>query len=463
MKRRDLSAALLFGTGVALSTNRAQAQSCVAPCYPQTAAEFAAGINPTNTGYPPGNVLRYGANGSDAADDSASFASALACNSEIFIPDGTYYLRKVSFGAAGKIIRGQSRYNTILRPASGLLAGEPLFYFSGRAIGTTYGNLVENLRFQLHRGSGNVDCVGIDLGSVNNTVIRSCRFEGFSKAGALADGVVFDAPLSGGAYSNSVIECDFTGCENGVRFEGGANNNYVNGGEFVSCVVGINAAPSSGTLDTPKIFGPRIEGCDIGLKERAVQGMYFGIRFEANAVDVDFLPGSTEPQFFGGLTASSPVCFQGAANASGLVCVAPDLSGVTLRSNSASRAHEFVGPNVFAPLGNTGALANPPGSGAFAAYFRGGRVVLDNSQWVVARNAAGTGVVFTINVNSSDVVEVGASGKVDIGNTAAADRTRVFKPSFLFSGTGTSGSVVNKFAVYNASGTLVGYVPVFSS
>lgn len=78
MLRRDISKAL-FATAAASAVvvQRAEAQSCTAPCYPQTAAEIAAinpstgepGIVPVNYSYPPGNVYRYGTNTSPGTTD----------------------------------------------------------------------------------------------------------------------------------------------------------------------------------------------------------------------------------------------------------------------------------------------------------------------------------------------------------------------------------------------------------
>lgn len=63
MRRRDISKAL-FATaaGSALVAQRAEAQTCTAPCFAQTAAEIAAGVTPVNYASPPGYVSRYGAN-----------------------------------------------------------------------------------------------------------------------------------------------------------------------------------------------------------------------------------------------------------------------------------------------------------------------------------------------------------------------------------------------------------------
>jgi hypothetical protein len=88
---------------------------------------------------------------------------------------------------------------------------------------------------------------------------------------------------------------------------------------------------------------------------------------------------------------------------------------------------------------------------------------MDNQQWLVGRTQDGNRIVYGMNVNASDVLEVGAQAKVDIGGLEDPHRTRIFKPSFLFSGSAAGGSIVNKFPVYDASGALMGYVPVYSS
>lgn len=48
--------------------------------YPQTTDELAAGVTPTNYGYPPGAFERYGATGDGSADDAPAILSSLAAN-----------------------------------------------------------------------------------------------------------------------------------------------------------------------------------------------------------------------------------------------------------------------------------------------------------------------------------------------------------------------------------------------
>jgi Pectate lyase superfamily protein len=79
MLRRNISMGL-FGAaaGSVLTTSKAKAQTCAAPCYSQTAIEAAAGVTPSNTSYPQGNVRRYGGVLNGTTDDSVAFNTCLS-------------------------------------------------------------------------------------------------------------------------------------------------------------------------------------------------------------------------------------------------------------------------------------------------------------------------------------------------------------------------------------------------
>jgi hypothetical protein len=64
MRRRDIPRVLLVSAaaaGAVAVTDKAEAQTCTAPCYARTAAESNAGVMPTNLAYIPGHPWRYGA------------------------------------------------------------------------------------------------------------------------------------------------------------------------------------------------------------------------------------------------------------------------------------------------------------------------------------------------------------------------------------------------------------------
>jgi hypothetical protein len=58
--------------------------------YKRTAAEIAAGVTPTDTSYPAGDVRRYGAVGDGVADDTAAITAALSVIQSVHIPDGEF-------------------------------------------------------------------------------------------------------------------------------------------------------------------------------------------------------------------------------------------------------------------------------------------------------------------------------------------------------------------------------------
>lgn len=58
--------------------------------HPRTSAESAAGVTPTNYGYLPGDVRRYGADPSGSADSGAAFADASKAGEPITATPGTY-------------------------------------------------------------------------------------------------------------------------------------------------------------------------------------------------------------------------------------------------------------------------------------------------------------------------------------------------------------------------------------
>lgn len=96
MQRRDMTKVFLgAAAGGAFLAQRAEAQSCVAPCYPQTAAELAAAVTPSNSSYPPLDIRRYGGTQGLAANNTSAFQSAHAVavaqgGGTIFFPIGDW-------------------------------------------------------------------------------------------------------------------------------------------------------------------------------------------------------------------------------------------------------------------------------------------------------------------------------------------------------------------------------------
>jgi hypothetical protein len=389
----------------------------------RTDAEVAAGITPVNYAYAPGDIRRFGA--TSGADCTQAIQNSLNSAGIAVIPENftAKIDEPIKMSGAGWILRGKSRYTSIIQPTN-TFVGARMVWFPSAASSTCYGISVTDLRFYLHNtavANPNLSIIGVDLSSVNNATVHRCRFEGvFSNDGTddddftdyLATGVLFDAPLDAGAYSNNVDECDFTYLLRGVTFGGGANANRVTNNQILHCAFGIHLAPTS-VVDCAFISGNRIEANDVGVLEGSADTIYLHNRFEDNeTADIQFTADSSNVIIIGCSTASSPtplVDFDLAVGAP--IIISPDLKGIYSRCLSASYANEFLGPNVMTPLGNTGTAILPTGVSDTALYLRAGRLVLDNAQNVMGRNAAGTGGIFLIGADSSDRVRLAANGE----------------------------------------------------
>lgn len=95
-------------------------QGVPVPSYPQTAAEIAAGVTPTNYLYPAGNVLRYGTNTTPGTTDmTAAFTSAVSQwshgGSPVYAPAGTYLVGTIYYpNGFGFVFEGDGPSQTVL-------------------------------------------------------------------------------------------------------------------------------------------------------------------------------------------------------------------------------------------------------------------------------------------------------------------------------------------------------------
>ena len=75
---------------------------------PQTAAELAAGVTPTNYEYEPGNVLRYGTNTTPGTTDMTTpIQDALDSNMEVLLPKGDYLITSAITLNTDNVLRGE--------------------------------------------------------------------------------------------------------------------------------------------------------------------------------------------------------------------------------------------------------------------------------------------------------------------------------------------------------------------
>jgi hypothetical protein len=158
MERRGISKALLMtATGALLLGERAQAQTCTAPCYPIDPHETAALVTPTNTAFPPLDIRRYGAVGNNSTDCSGAIAQAISVaatataildlGAVVYIPKGVYRLASTVSLRPGICLRGDGYY------ASNLMIPDSVVGFKYEP--ATYTEAAITFEHLSVRGSGN--------------------------------------------------------------------------------------------------------------------------------------------------------------------------------------------------------------------------------------------------------------------------------------------------------------------
>lgn len=278
---------------------------------------------------------------------------------QLFVPRGVYLVQDLGIlGAAGLQIIGDSRWKTIFRTEAG---GRPLFYNQVARTGTSAFHLLSDFMIDLNGEGG----TALDLGSINASTVQRLHITGGRPATLQGVGVRFAAPIQRGAYDNALYDCSFEYLECAVVWETGANANSVFNCRVSNCRVGYDAAPG-GEIDTPRIFGGRVEGCSIGLREGAAYGGYYGVRFEDNdEADIVFTTESVHAGIWGGFTASSRVAVKNLELARSPHIESSDIGNLQIEESD-SRARVSTGRHVLAAPGKM-----PPVHPArdYAAYF----------------------------------------------------------------------------------------------
>lgn len=377
---------------------------------------------------------------SDGDDVTTELRNAMSNGArEIVFPKGTWKLANINLSdySAGFVFRGAGMWQTVLRLPAGAGDSDQMFYSSTSTGGL---HLWENMQFLLS-GEPNTtpDATAINLDRNTGSKVSQCYFAsgtGRSAGDRKGIGVIFRDTPGGGSYNNMIDNCIFQRLRIAVLNE--SNLQQVIGADITVCDYGID---NSFGGDALQVFGGRSEGCIIGVIEGGKNSSYFMFRTEAHTTaDYSFNAGAIDCSIFGGLTATTPTALLNPQNCTGLHIVANDLGGVTFRSDSLSRPSLFYGPNVLAPSGATGLTSNPPGVGSHAALIQQGRLVIDNDQWQVWRNTAGTGVVFALQVDSNDHVYLAPSSTARIAGAGTALGFHGVSPVTLETVTGSRAS-----------------------
>lgn len=346
----------------------------------------------------PVSVKDFGATGDGTTPDTAAVLDAAAAGHKcLYFPAGTYRLGQVGLlGAAGMSFKGAGRFTTYIKPIASMTAGQAIFYNQAAAPATSSFCTFEDMTFDLNAQN----CVAIDLDRVSNSNINRCHFKGGSSLGTAAGvGVQYRATTSSGSYTNATTQCSFEAVAKGVEFATGANSNSIFGGEFINCTIGADCGPA-GALDTPRIFGARFEGCNVGIRERSSGANYFGCRFEAQTgADIDFIAGSDRPMVVGGYTATTATPLRTVSNAVSPIIMAPDMGRYDLEASATPKYSH--GRQVFAAR-NTVTPPTTPNL-EYCALFHDSPMIR-NQVAFEGVNAAGTNSVVIFSVDGSNRV-----------------------------------------------------------
>jgi len=257
LRRNILQGLIVPVSAVALLSERAEAQTCTAPCFAQTAAELAATppVVPVSTQYPEGDVFRYmtSAQISDVTSGAFAVSVSAALNTAFRIPGitvklhaGTYRCdANLNISACAAVV-GSGWNSTILRANGGSI--------------TTFVTLNDSINQRLREfkilGNSNANAVGLVVG---NSLSSNQHFEGIWIDGFTGTGAV-------GLFVQNAVTPLFLNCY--------INKNYLN-----VKIDGTGGAPTTVQFIGGAIREATTHGVNI-LSGYAIS--FFGTVIEAN-------------------------------------------------------------------------------------------------------------------------------------------------------------------------------------
>lgn len=274
---RDRNAALIFST---LTTGPGAAAPIVIS-YPQTAAELAAGVTPTDTGKYPGDILRYGASAAgSAASNVTAINNALLSNSLVFASiAGTYSVNASLLPQSSQVF---DLTGITLKSAAGVAwADAGLVDINTKSDVTILNGVIDGNK--ANNATGRMMGVRmLDSSTLRlvNVTARNCP--GSSAAGVNGgDGFYIGGSLAPGCTNVELENCTADGCvRQGASIVKGSTIR-VNGGAYINTTgsapgAGIDIEGNSGA-DTLK---------DIAISGVNLSGNYNGLIVTTAAVNV---------------------------------------------------------------------------------------------------------------------------------------------------------------------------------
>jgi hypothetical protein len=235
MDRRNISKILLgSAAGAALLSQRARAQSCVAPCYARTEAEVTAGVTPVNYEYPPYWVPRYGTNAVQSEPNrtnctdflQAAIAAATAAGTVAYLP-GDFGEAKITAplaitsGRSGLVGDGSGTSRVLCSGCNGFTISPGLQFVTLRGF-----SLAASPRYTINPNAlTGIDIQGTTASQVYYSRLDDLFIDGFELA-IQADGVC----------QTSFTRIDTEFCHRGLEARGQTLNNNITGCWFSGAI-----------------------------------------------------------------------------------------------------------------------------------------------------------------------------------------------------------------------------------
>jgi pectate lyase-like protein len=182
--------------------------------YSQTAQESAAGVVPTNLNYPPGNILRYGADPTGIVDSASAIRNSIASNDYTYIPRGQYLVNsQISINRAAVTIEGANPWwqhtgvyqgGSLLKLGSAAGSGAAVFAWTAAGASADYGGLVIQ-RLGINLNNPGLQQIGIRIGQALNVRIDNVTIIGQGTSSDDTVGIQFDGLVGPYTYSGDIV------------------------------------------------------------------------------------------------------------------------------------------------------------------------------------------------------------------------------------------------------------------
>jgi hypothetical protein len=169
------------GVAAATSADQYLRYDQVASFSATTSAETAAGVTPIDTRYPPGNVLRYGADLTGVADSQSAFQDAIDSSDRVYVPEGDYILNDYVTLRTDTNIVGDGIGATKITKNADTTGSFGLFYANSGASGTFVSNIqLRNFEMDGLVGSKSFSEFQhlVSLNGVADVIIENVKFTG---------------------------------------------------------------------------------------------------------------------------------------------------------------------------------------------------------------------------------------------------------------------------------------------